>query len=162
MDTTNKSVVETVLEGVSLLALEDWGMCMVEPREADVDLCKAAEGGHYLATMTFKGLLSGSLFVLCQRPFMENLCRNLLGLDFDEEVSVADAMDALRELTNVLSGNFLTQAYGEDTVFELIYPTAREADDADIDRILSLPLVKCFEADDQFVAVALGSPEAAL
>jgi hypothetical protein len=162
MDTTNKSVVDAVLERVSLLALEDWGMCMVEPREAAVGLCKAAEGKHYLATMTFKGVLNGSLFVLCPRLFMESLCRNLLGLDFDEEVSVADAMDALRELTNVLSGNFLTQAYGEDTVFELIYPNAREADDADIDHVFSSPLVKGFEADDQFVAVALGTHEAAL
>lgn len=150
------SIVKDVFINISNLALEDWGMALVEPLDETSRSIFDQSDRIYYGTTRFKGVMSGTLAVLCTREFMENIWRNLLGLDYDSEVSDESCEDALKELINVFCGNFLTEAYGDDIVFELVYPLVRPASEDDIDGFFNNKLVLCFLADDQPIALALG------
>lgn len=103
--------------------LEDWAMMMVEPAEEEgpQELFQDDEP-CYVATLAFKGVVSGSYSAVCQREFADNLTANLVG----DEVGEDEFKDALKELINVVSGNLLTAKWGEDTVFELSSPKVDE------------------------------------
>lgn len=47
---------------------------------------------------------------------------NMLGLDADSDDARGKGMDALKELLNMIVGNFITAAYGDVPVFELGLP----------------------------------------
>ena len=148
-------VVRDVLTKASVLALENWGMMMIDPCEIADDLFPDNE--HlYLTAMQFHGVMNGSIAILGTQGFAESLCRNLLGREPGEAIEATECEDALQELTNVLSGNFLTEAYGDDTVFDLVYPTLRKLTFENKDHILHNKLTLCFMADDNPVAVSVG------
>lgn len=150
------NIVNEVFDTVSTLALEDWGMALVEQTENSPEIFPGREK-QYVGVTHFKGVMNGTIGVLCERSFMENLCRNLLGLDYDEEVTEENCKDAITELINVFCGNFLTEAYGEDTVFELVFPVVKEASREDVQQFFENRLVQCFLADDEPVAMSLGT-----
>ncbi len=149
-------IVNDVFNKVSVLALEDWGLALVESIDVAPDIFPEDQI-IYCGTTQFKGVMTGNLTVLCCRPFLENICRNLLGLPFDEDVSKENCEDTLTELVNVFCGNFLTEAYGDDVVFELVFPSVEIATPERLKQFFSSRLVHCFLADDEPVALALGS-----
>lgn len=151
------NVVRDVLTNTLLLALEEWGMMLVEPAETSRELFEGVDD-LCMGGMQFRGVMNGTITVLCGRTLMENLCRNVMGSDPEEEVSEEECRDALCELTNILSGNFLTEAYGDDTVFDLVYPAVAEVTQQKLDEFFSNRLVQCFEADGEYIAVSLGGP----
>ena len=148
-------VVQEVLTKSALLALENWGMMLVEPAEND---CNAFPLNHQpiLTTMQFRGVMNGTIAVLGAREFAESLCRNLESKDSDEEVSFDECCDALKELCNVISGNLLTEAYGDDTVFDLVYPAIKPISADLLAKFFSNKLTLTFSADDYPIAVAVG------
>lgn len=149
-------VVNDVFDQVTVLALEEWGMMMVEPTEVSSTVFSDGED-LYLGSTEFHGVMHGSIKVLCGHPFMNCLCRNLLGLSEDEEISEEQSQDALKELMNVFCGNFLTQTYGDDTVFDLVYPEVVHPSEEEKNRFWASRLIHCFLADDEPIAIALGS-----
>lgn len=148
-------VVHDTLTKASVLALENWGMMMIDP--CDLDEKFFPDDQHlYLTAMQFRGVMSGSIAILATQGFAEALCANLLGRELSESISPSECEDALQELTNVLSGNFLTEAYGDDTVFELVYPTIRKLTIDNKNHIFHNKLTLCFMADDNPVAISVG------
>ena len=148
-------IVKEVLTKASILALENWGMMMIDPCEIEENLFPDDE--HlYLTAMQFQGVMSGSIAILATQGFAETLCRNLLGREPQETIEPKECEDALQELTNVLSGNFLTEAYGDDTVFDLVYPTIRKLTFDNKSHVLHNKLTLCFMADDNPVAISVG------
>ncbi|MCB0311490.1 MAG: chemotaxis protein CheX [Bdellovibrionales bacterium] len=111
------------IEKVTTRILEDWAMMMVEPLP-NVNSAFNQEEPYLLATVKFKGVMSGTYHILCQEGFLDNLAGNLLG--FDEHADSEERNDALREMANVLCGNLLTECYGDDTVFDLSLPEVHE------------------------------------
>lgn len=116
--------IRTAVHATIARILEDWAMMMVdhEPQAAehfDPDL------PYYVAVIQFHGIVGGRYRLLCQTPFAEQLTRSLLGID--DEVTAEQMIDALKEMINVLTGNLLTETYGEDTVFTLTPPEAHLA-----------------------------------
>ena len=99
-----------------------------------------------VASIRFDGIVSGCYRLLCQRPFAELLTSNLLGMD--DEVNESQMNDALKEMINVLTGNLLTQTYGEDTVFTLTMPESHLATAEDL-AVFRSPRVFSYLADSE-------------
>ena len=98
------------------------------------------EGEKYLhATMSYKGLQSGSLGVAIPAEMSVVLAANILGIDEGEEVASEKSIDALKELLNIFCGQMLTTVYGEEPVFDLSVPEVKEIDKEGWEELLDLP-----------------------
>ena len=98
------------------------------------------EGEKYLhATMSYKGLQSGSLGVAIPAEMSVVLAANILGIDEGEEVASEKSIDALKELLNIFCGQMLTTVYGEEPVFDLSVPEVKEIDKGGWEELLDLP-----------------------
>lgn len=146
--------VPKLLEKVSLLALEDWGLTLVE-RLSEAPTFDISRTKY--ALVEYVGVASGTVVVVCGVELLETLWLNVLGAD-DDDSSALDSDnygDAAKELVNIICGNFLTEVYGEDTVFELSVPAVMQIDAVKLDKVLKSRLVINFEADGIPVTVAL-------
>lgn len=93
-------------------------MMLVEPaQEAAAVFDRGAP--FFRVAAHYRGVFDGDLTIICQAPFLDVLARNVLGVEDDAAVSDAERWDAARELANIISGNFLVEAYGEETIFDL-------------------------------------------
>jgi chemotaxis protein CheY-P-specific phosphatase CheC len=111
--------------GVSTRILENWGMMLVD-ENLDPNASFNMEEGFYCATTNFNGKdsISGSYSVLCQIKFLDVLAQNLLGNE--SKLAHEQKIDALKEMSNVLTGNLITAFYGDTLTFDLMPPTAFE------------------------------------
>ena len=108
------------LAATSVRVLEDWAMMMVEPGEVMPGEC----GGRVLvATVQFKGVVDGKVQIVASDEFARTLAANVLGISSDDESIGEYSVDSLKELGNILTGNFLTEDYGADNVFTLSMPS---------------------------------------
>jgi len=67
----------------------------------------------------YDGPHRGTLRCWCTPRFAAQLAANLLGVDPKEDSAQAGAIDAVRELLNVLCGHLVTCWYGTESVFNL-------------------------------------------
>jgi hypothetical protein len=107
------------IQTVTAYVLTEWAMMLIEPAAAAPRQVFAAEAPFHRVSAIYRGVFDGKLSVICQEGFLEMLAQNVLGLDADEAVDPRDREDALREFANIISGNFLVEAYGRETVFDL-------------------------------------------
>jgi len=78
------------------------------------------------AQLSFKGPSSGSLHIWAESDFYKIAAANMLGIDENDAEAEKKGIDALKELLNMIVGNFLTEAYGKDEFFELGIPSVLE------------------------------------
>ena len=106
--------------------MESLAFMFPEPVEPE-DFPRCAEPGVE-ANLTFSGPVAGEMRLsLCQETCAE-VARNLMGLDFDTEVSQDQAHDALRELVNVTCGELLVRLTPKDATFDLSVPYLQRFD----------------------------------
>lgn len=101
------------------------GEAPVGETEDNTDGSEVTEASIQLVEMSFAGPVSGHLAIACEENFMTSLAANILGIDEKELVEEADKIDALKELLNVICGNFITSLEGSRGVFNLTIPTIR-------------------------------------
>lgn len=65
---------------------------------------------------------SGELHMWVSTGFACIAAANMLGVDAQSDSAQAKGLDALKELLNMVVGNFLTAAFGDEQVFELGLP----------------------------------------
>ncbi len=113
--------VKEDVENVIGRVLEEWGLMMIERPEGggSFDLFDQAQEFR-MAELDFRGIVSGTCYVICQDNFARCITANLLGT-FDDPAE-EDVQDAIRELINVAAGNMLTSSWGDDCVFKLTPP----------------------------------------
>ena len=109
---------EHPIRKVTAYVLSEWAMMLVEPGENPREIFDI-NAPFFRVSAYYKGVFDGDLTIICQSPFLELLARNVLGIDSDQEVGIDEQWDALRELANIISGNYLVEAYGTETVFDL-------------------------------------------
>lgn len=144
--------IETPLAKVSAKVLEDWGMMMVDRMPPTLELFETP-GTNFIASIRYEGPFSGTLLILAKEPFMDKLARNLLGIDSTDELSHGERVDSLREMVNILLGNFLTEAFSTDITFDLFSPMVVEATEHDLVEFFSTNHVYSFMADNEPVAI---------
>ena len=150
MSGVNKSTLGKVVTFV----LEEWGMMMVDPYsdpQSAVHPFDPAER-FYKVTAKYTGVFDGNLTVISQAQFAEALTKNLLGMSAEEGVDETQKTDSLREFANVISGNFLVDAFGDDTVFELPRFDVSEVDGAGLSGLFDSKIFICL-ADGNPVGV---------
>ena len=144
--------IETAIGEVSIVALEDWAMMLAE-EATDLPEDLTSEWGGYQFKMTFSGPFVGKLTGICSGEFAQTLCRNLLGLDSRMEPQEVDCVDSLKEMANVLTGNFVTTAFGTDVIFDLVLPEVTRVGSDDVMAFCESEGVKFYMGDDCGVAL---------
>ncbi|HAT10808.1 MAG TPA: hypothetical protein DCS97_09510 [Planctomycetes bacterium] len=79
--------------------------------------------GDLCIAVRFRGPSAGLVLLAASRPLAEALARNLLAIDAGDPVADADAVDALKELANIVAGNCLPQLL-QDGEYHLESPQA--------------------------------------
>ena len=113
----------------------------------------------YMSWVDIHGYVSGALSIVAQQNFITTLTCNLLGLDAGETPSEADCHDALREMGNVLAGNYFTEAYGEDVVFDVINPNITEVPFEILESIAARRVKYYFVADESPIVITFSLRE---
>jgi len=85
------------------------------------------------AGISFSGIFSGTLIMKLSAKILPQLTTNMLGVDEQEETTLAQQYDALKETLNVICGNLLPKIGGTQEVFN-IDPPAIVAEDGVIKR----------------------------
>jgi chemotaxis protein CheY-P-specific phosphatase CheC len=138
--------MKDILINKSAEVLERWGLFLVDRAEDSLAIFES-NLPFYLAELKFKGCVEGTYQVLSQKNFAEILVSNLLGEQNNEDQDQT-IKDALGELVNVLSGNLLTEQYGDEEVFDLTPPEVSIINAEDAKKFFSLQHT-CYLADDQ-------------
>ena len=87
----------------------------------------ASDGDSYIhSTISFSGDQAGILGISTSPDLCLQLAANVLGIDIEEENSMSEAYDALKELINIVCGQFLTKVYGDTGTFDLSPPNIIE------------------------------------
>ncbi len=141
------------LKKVSQRILEDWAMMLVDDAETAEGLFDKSSP-VFMSWIKIHGVVEGALTIVAQEDFIKTLAHNLLGRSEEEPLTDAECKDAFKEMGNVLAGNFLTEAYGEDIVFDLIHPNVREITEDELEKFSSRKILFGFMADDQPVAMS--------
>lgn len=134
--------LEESLTRVGNLVLEEWAMMMVDAVPSGFSIFEA-DLPFYVATAKFTGVFEGEVTVVCQTPFLECLTRNLLAIPPDEGIDEGIKQDSIRELANIVSGNFLVETYGPETTFELPRFSTRVVRREELDGIATDATVCC-------------------
>ena len=145
--------VENPLKQIGQKVLEDWAMMLVDEADSEHSLF-ASNGEVFRAWIDVKGIIEGSLSVVGQDTFMQLLTGNLLGLADSSETTDDERKDAFKEMANVLAGHFVTEAYGEDHVFELKGPRICSLPNEELKDFFNAQTVYAFMADDAPVAIS--------
>lgn len=137
----------TSLQKTSVRILEDWAMMMVEPlSNSQGNLIFDLNEPLYMSWVNMRGSKKGTLTIVAQKNFIQTLTANLLGEQ--KEISEEEAKDAFKEMGNVLAGNFFTEAYGENTVFDLIYPNVVQIEPKQLEKLEQRSTSFYYNADD--------------
>jgi CheY-specific phosphatase CheX len=84
-------------------------------------------------SLIFTGTPSGELRMWVGKGFACFAAANMLGLDEGCDEARQKGLDALKELLNMIVGNFITAAYGEAGVFDLGIPRNLAHEDMAVD-----------------------------
>ncbi len=107
------------------------------------------------ASMTFSGDMAGTIALTVPVEVCPEIAANVLGLDQDDELVAAQAIDALKEVLNVICGNVLTAIAGEKALFDLSVPTVSDLDPEAWTAVVKEPNTHVYLVDDSPVLVQL-------
>ncbi|MGB9594706.1 MAG: chemotaxis protein CheX [Candidatus Poribacteria bacterium] len=79
--------------------------------------------------IAYNGHKKGNIGIIAPIELCIEMASNVLGTDEEDENCVNDAKDTLEELANVVCGQFLTSAYGDEPIFNLSPPSVFESDE---------------------------------
>lgn len=145
------------LKKTAVKVLEEWGMMLVEDApENKADF--TADEPILSSEVEMRGTFHGFVSIFAQDSFLTTLAQNLLGSDAPSE---DDKRDAFRELGNIMAGNFLTEAYGADLVFDVAQPVVADSNLEAVERLDERRVRFHFHADDSPVAVSFSIQEGA-
>ena len=129
------------------------------------DPCDKAElhpdsESYYHATLVFEGAVQGTLELAISIELSQELAANILGIEPDDTDIAEAAPDALKELLNVICGQFLTASYGSGSVFRLSIPDLKQTDPSGWDTLRDRENAVGFTLDDAPALACLSLEEA--
>ena len=132
--------------------LENWGMMMVDEPSQPLETLFVENEPLYRSLVELQGVVSGTVAIIAQSEFISALACNVLGESDESQLNQRDREDAFRELGNILAGNFITEAYGDDVVFDLLNPSVTNITQNELGIIHENSIVFEFLADNAPVA----------
>lgn len=118
---TNSNAGETYSDTVREV-LENMAFVFAEPLESDE--LDNDSGPFFEVSMGFTGPKKGTIGMVAPVSLCLEMGSNMLGDDELEDTE--PAADALKELLNIVCGQFLTKFYGQEPVFDLSVPVIKE------------------------------------
>lgn len=115
----------TVLEGILSNVLQEQAFMFAEHFDGEPEIPAPP---FMQARIHFAGPFDGYLGLVFPVDLSVELIANVLGLDPEEIDAEDDAADALKELLNVVCGQFLAAAFGQTLVFDLATPSVTQID----------------------------------
>jgi chemotaxis protein CheY-P-specific phosphatase CheC len=144
-----------VLDGVCKLILEEFAFLFCESQDASTFDYNTIEDAQE-ASMRFTGPTNGKFEIAAGKNLCLLLASNILGIEPNDEAAGSHAADALKETLNVMCGRFLTEAYGEEAVFNLSAPTMGVLNDlAKVDEDAEAECMQFFETEGYCLVVKL-------
>ena len=120
MDKDRKEILLRVTSGV----LERFAFMFAEEPDDEDDEWR---GECIRAAITYNGSVDGELALAAPEPFCREIAANVMGEDADE-LSEEVINDAVRELTNIICGEFVAALHGEVEVVDLTVPVLYRID----------------------------------
>jgi chemotaxis protein CheY-P-specific phosphatase CheC len=77
--------------------------------------------------VAFNGYCEGRVGIIAPAQLCIEMSANVIGTDIEDGDCLDDAKDTFAELANVICGQFLTCAYGDEPIFNLSPPSMSEA-----------------------------------
>jgi CheY-specific phosphatase CheX len=93
--------------------------------EAEPDAKPDEDASFVRVAMIFHGPLEGELTLIASERMCLELAANILGLEEDDPMVIDGAIDALKEILNVICGHLLTGIAGEGPAFDMAPPAAK-------------------------------------
>ncbi len=119
--------LENIISDVAMETLEQLAFVFASSADEE-DLI--GEAPCVAAKVAFNGPFNGKLFMKTSNRVVDEITVNMLGIDEDEEVSLDQRCDALKETINVICGNILPEIADKKAVFNIAAPEVlTEADD---------------------------------
>jgi chemotaxis protein CheY-P-specific phosphatase CheC len=147
------------LSRVAHHVLEDWAMMLVDPMEPNSLTSIFEDESLFRSSVFFKGPKSGTISIIAPKAFLAQLRENLLGGEEDEGGSCFLEEDGLKEMANVLAGNYLTEAFGDELVFDLMSPQIAAFPLVDLEGTIGSSELAYFLADDTPLVVVCAIQE---
>nr|MBN2278470.1 chemotaxis protein CheX [candidate division Zixibacteria bacterium] len=79
-----------------------------------------------MATIRFHGKHTGEMSMIVPFELCTELSANMLGEEVDEIDSKEKVLDAFKEILNIITGQMLTEIYGDQAIFNLSPPEIKE------------------------------------
>ena len=108
------------LAGVAIEVLERYAFMLGDPPETGGDLAALADPS-WMITIAFTGPCAGGMGIMVPPALARQVAANLYG---GEPAEVCDerSQDAVKELLNIVCGNYLHEVAGNGPVFDLAAP----------------------------------------
>lgn len=135
------TVIETVMEQIAFVFIDETG-----------DDCKP-KSTHWEAigaSISISGVKSGCIHLWISTPLAFSIAANMLAIDNIEDLKKAG--DAVKELCNIISGNFITSAY-QNAEINLGIPELLSSGSLAID--FDDPKAIWFSAEDEQILVSV-------
>lgn len=111
--------IQMILSRTAVKTFEDLSFLFAFA-EDDAD---AGQGNSAVASkVSFSGAVSGTLFMKLSANVLPELTTNMLGVDEQEETTLDQQYDALKETLNVICGNLLPEIAGKHEIFDIHPP----------------------------------------
>ncbi len=124
MDAGEDAVSLTALEDILSAVLQEQAFMFAE--HCNSDDIETPNPPFMYARIKFTGPFDGRLGLVFPRELSIELIANMLGVEAEDIGGDDDAADALKELLNIVCGQFLAAAFGRTLVFDLSTPTIAE------------------------------------
>lgn len=117
--------IRTILSRVAVKTFEELVfLCAFDEDEANTGQIDPAVA----ARISFSGFFSGTLILKLSAKILPQLTTNMLGMDEQEETTLDQQYDALKETLNIVCGNLLPEIAGTQEVFNIDPPTIAAED----------------------------------
>lgn len=123
--------LDQIITQISIDTLEKLAFMFAFPEDGGDETIQAGDAnGHVHARVAFSGPFDGTLAIEMALPELSELTMNMLGLDDDDEVTLEQRHDALKETLNVICGNMLPAIAGKQAVFNVEVPRILEPNES--------------------------------
>ena len=155
MDTTN---CQNVIDEVFCKVLEK--QAFLFPDKTPAAELPPQSGNMLCANIAFSGDAGkGKISFYAPETMCQEIAANFLGIEPDSDEAISKAPDALKEMLNMVCGNFLTDFAGAEAVFDLKVPDAAPISKEDWSAVLARPDALCYCADDYAIVCILEMQE---
>jgi len=139
-----QDVLSDVLEKQAFMFLEDGTDVPVEYHEEGIG-----------AGIAFNGEKNGEINIYVSKSTAIEISANIIGEDVTDDYDINNAIDSIKEIINVVCGNFLTRLGNEDAEYNITIPNHQQISMEEWSGIISRDSCSHYVFDDHLLLLDL-------